>query len=49
MLKKPRQRRGDPAPAANDNKPGAKPSLHNAWDIYGSAARARWVGQVIKK
>lgn len=47
MPKKPRQRRGEPAQAVNDNKPGLRPSLRYAWDVYRAAARARWVGQVI--
>jgi hypothetical protein len=47
MPKKPRRRRGTPLRAANDNKPGAQPSLRCAWSVYRAASRARWVGQVI--
>jgi hypothetical protein len=45
MLKKPRRR--TPAQAANDNKPGVRPSLRYVWGVYRAAARARYVGQVI--
>jgi hypothetical protein len=45
MPKKPRQRRGAPLRAANDNQPGVKLSLHLRVDR--AASRARWVGQVI--
>jgi hypothetical protein len=47
MPKKPRQRRGAPLQAANDNQPGVKPSLRYAWTVYRAASRARWIGQVI--
>jgi hypothetical protein len=46
MPKKPR-RRETPLRAANDNKPGVKPSLRYVWDVYRAAARARYVGQVV--
>jgi hypothetical protein len=46
MQKKPR-RRETPAPAANDNKPGVRPLLRYVWSVYRTAARARWVGQVV--
>jgi hypothetical protein len=47
MPKQPRRRRETPAPAANDNKPHAKPVVRFAWDVYRAAARLRYVGQVI--
>jgi hypothetical protein len=47
MPKKPRQRRGAPLRAANDNHPGVKLSPRYGWTVYRAASRARWVGQVI--
>jgi hypothetical protein len=45
-MPKKQRRRETPAQAANDNKPGVKPSLRYVWSIYRAAARARWIGQV---
>jgi hypothetical protein len=47
ISKKPRQRREAPGRADNDNRPGDKPVVRFAWDVYRAAARSRWVGQVI--
>jgi hypothetical protein len=47
MPKKPRQRRGAPLRAANDNQQGVKLALCYAWTVYRAASTARWVGQVI--
>jgi hypothetical protein len=47
MPKRPHQRRETAVQAANDNKPGVRPSLRYVWDVYRAAARARYVGQVI--
>jgi hypothetical protein len=33
-------------PSTNDNKRNTKPLQRFAWDIYRTAARARWIGRV---